>query len=90
MEKDRKESLSTSDVEPKKSLVSRMADVAFNAKQGLENLTRRGNEIYPSTYTREEMKYIESKFGPGSGVGIRSIQRTTGYKLTIEGETLSS
>lgn len=67
-----------------------MANVAFNAKQGLENLTRHGNEIHESTYTREEMKRIESKFGPGSGVGIRSIQRTTGYKLTIEGETPNS
>lgn len=90
MEKDHKEILSTPDAEPKKSLGRRMADAAFNARQGLKNLTHPESEIYPSTYTRAEIKEIEKKLGPGNGVAIISLSRTIGYKVIIEKETLSS
>lgn len=37
-----------------------------------------------ATHTSEELRAIEKAFGPGADVALKSIQRSIGYKVTVE------
>ncbi len=45
--------------------------------------TRRAAAKKRSAHTSEELKAIAKAFGPGSDLALRSIQRDTGYKVTV-------
>lgn len=36
-----------------------------------------------ATHTSEELQAIAKAFGPGADVALRSIQRSSGYKVTV-------
>lgn len=65
-------------------LVSNSEAVCYYNKimKNPENTERNLNEVKPGPHTSAELRKIREDFGPGADIALRSIYKSSGYKVT--------